>query len=120
MLLATLLAVGLLAGEPALENPNVPLSLTANRVFADEFDTARVAAPDGVDAAGQERARPQPLPGQRHRAGRCREPHFDRRGERQSRRGDLALAGGAVVERRLSEQMLPETVRRGSSRSAGL
>jgi beta-glucanase (GH16 family) len=40
------------AAAPALDNPLAPLSVTANRVFADEFAQAPVAAPDGHDEAG--------------------------------------------------------------------
>ncbi|MDQ2687701.1 MAG: hypothetical protein M3Y28_07535, partial [Armatimonadota bacterium] len=35
-----------------LDNPKAPLSVTANRVFGDDFNTAPVAAPDGLDARG--------------------------------------------------------------------
>jgi beta-glucanase (GH16 family) len=37
---------------PARDNPLAPLSLTANRVFADDFAQAPVAAPDGRDDTG--------------------------------------------------------------------
>jgi beta-glucanase (GH16 family) len=40
------------AAPPLLDNPSAPLSLAANRVFADEFAQVPVAAPDGHDDAG--------------------------------------------------------------------
>jgi beta-glucanase (GH16 family) len=37
---------------PPRDNPLAPLSVTANRVFSDDFDRVPVAAPDGRDDAG--------------------------------------------------------------------
>ncbi len=39
-------------GAPPLDNPRAPLSITANRVFADEFSRPPAAAPDGRDDTG--------------------------------------------------------------------